>query len=641
MTMTERSAPHDFGIPMLSNVDKVSIVGCAQYILKYEGADNIKTLAENLGVPLMTEHRNRFTVVERLLQPLDRPEKPPKQPMCRLDLAQGLVSSLASRSSAIRKPPDARAVVAPWFRSDCADLMKNLGVSSFELAALVGLPRSTVLHFSSAEPFPPTRALSADEIFIMDAWNSAPRQARGSLEAFWSYFGKTYPDASFSYEALRQTTRNLGLRVISKAEKNEGVTNQRVFAPLSYWSADGKNLDVSVNGVTHRWLWYAFGCTGTSLFVGASVTKAENSQAFLDALKDSKSSTGCYPIGILVDNRLGRPKVFDLSSSEESDLPQDVLSFCKEHDIVLVHAWPGNPKSNLMENHFSVFAQHVKAIQVSGATSEELSASIAMAVVEAFMKVRNNTPRRRFGGRTPLDLARGKVPDEGDRPAIEKLRDRMNKNRRSFEERWALLLPETLSCFVSLDADGNPSRRMRSLLRKYSQDEIIAAQAAFHAQRVKHPDNKYAEDYFFGILRHKREERAKKVYADVFRAGIHLQTKLPCYTSSLPELAQSIIQYLSDIEREKSPVHQRYHLQALLFFLMSISHRVSLPLLWKTVLQGLTRSNLVSLRWFSTVQEFCHEHLGDLLYEFPREADKSPASTRAPPADHLIGASLQ
>jgi hypothetical protein len=519
--------------------------------------------------------------------------------------------------------------------------MKTYGVSAGKYAAVVGLPRSTVVHFSSAEPFPPTRALSADENFIADAWNNAPCRARASLETFWSYFGKTYPEASFSYEAVRQTTLNLGLRSRKCGRKNEGVASQRTFAPLSYWAADGKNLDVSVNGNIHRHVWYAFGCAGTSFFVGASVNKAENSQAFLDALKDSQSSTGYFPIGVLVDNRLGRPKIVDLSSSEKHDLPADVVSFCKEHNIVVVHTWPGNPKSNIMENHFSVFAQHVKTIDVKGDTDEELGASIARAFVEAFMKVRNHTPRKRFDGQTPSDLVRGKQPDEGDRPAIEKLRDRVNKNQRSFEERWKLILPETLACFSSLDAEGNPPRRMRKLLRNYSHNEIIAAQAAFHAQREKHPDNKYGEDYFFGILRCKREERAKQVYADVFRAGIQIQSKLLSYNSDLRELASSIIKYLSDIEDEKIPLHQRYHLQALLFFLMSISHRVSLPLLWKTVLQGLTRSNVVSLRWFSTVQEFCHEHLGDLLYEFPPKTDKSSASPRAPPIDRQVGASLQ
>lgn len=632
--MTERPTPNDYGIPQLSPVDKVSLVGCAQYILKTQGAANIKTLAENLGVSLMTEHRNRFTLVERLLQPLEKPEKPPVHPVCRLDMAQKMVNILTARSSAVRKEPDGRTTIAPWFRSDCAEVMKDLKVSSFELAELVSLSRSTVLHFSTAKPIPPPRSLSEDELFILDAWNHAPRQARESLEAFWCHFGKAYPDASFSYETIRQTTLNLGLRSTPKApHKNEGVTGQRVFAPLSYWSADGKFLDVTVNGVTHRWLWYAFGCTGTSFFVGASLSQSENAETFLDALKASQTSTGCLPIGILIDNRLGRPKVTNINSSEKPQLPPDVLAFCREHNIVLVHSWPGNPKSNIMENHFSVFAQHVKNITVEGQSEEELSASIAMAVVSAFMKVRNHTPRRRLLGKTPAEAARGKTPDENDRPAIEKLRDRFNKAQLSFEERWALLLPETRACFTSLDEDGSAPRRMRKLLRQYSQEEIIAAQASFHAQRTKHPEKNYAEDYFFGILRHKRENRAKQIHADVFRAGIHLQTQLPRETSNLTELAHSILRFLADVEDEKSPLHQRYQLQALIFFLMSISHRVSLPVLWKLVTYGLTRSNLVSLRWFSQVQEFCYEHLGSLLYEEPIEENKSPQNAHGPPGE--------
>jgi hypothetical protein len=323
----------------------------------------------------------------------------------------------------------------------------------------------------------------------------------------------------------------------------------------------------------------------------------------------------------------------DLSSTVDSGLPSDVLSFCKEHNIVIVHTWPGNPKSNLMENQFSVFAQHITSIEVNGATTEELSASFARVLIESFMKVRNHTPRRRFGGKTPAELVSGKTPDEADRPAIEQLKVRFSKHQRSFAERWALLLPETIACFTSLDEDGNFSQRMRKLLRQYSQAEIIAAQAAFHSQKSKNPENKFDESYFFGILRHKREERAKQVYADVFRAGIHLQSKLPTYTSNRRDLANQIIKYLSDIENEESPLHQRYHLQALIFFLISISTKVSLPDLWTMIIDGQVRSNLVSLRWFSSVQEFVYEHVGDLLYEHPMKENPIAGSARAPPPD--------
>jgi hypothetical protein len=234
------------------------------------------------------------------------------------------------------------------------------------------------------------------------------------------------------------------------------------------------------------------------------------------------------------------------------------------------------------------------------------------------------------------EVARGKFPDENDRPAIEKLRNRFNRAQLSFEERWALLLPETRACFTSLEEDGSAPKRMRKLLRQYSPEEIIAAQAAFHAQRAKRPEMNYTEDYFFAILRHKRENRAKQIHADVFRAGIKLQTQLPQATSNPMELAHSILRFLADAEDEPSPLHQRYQLQALFFFLISISHRVSLPILWKLVLDGLTRSNLVSLRWFLQVQEFSYEHLGSLLYEEENVGNKSFHNSHAPPGEKLV-----
>ncbi len=630
--MTENSTPQDFGYSRLSDIDKLSLFSLGRMIGEREDVTNNKMFAEKLDVALMPEYRNRFTVIERLLQPVDKLEKPPKEPMCKLSIVRDLIDTLSSRSFAIYKEPDHRTVIAPWLRSACSAIMKVHKDSSFEIARILGLSRSTVLHFSSAEPIPATRPLTADELAILAAWNDAPHSARASLDAFWSHFGRTYPDTSYSYETIRKTTLSLGLRQTHVKTENEGVSSQREFAPLSYWAGDGKWLDVAINGVSHRWLWYAFGCTGTSLFVGASVTKSEDSRAFLDALRNSESSVGSSPIGVLVDNRLGRPRTVDLTSAVDPDLPSDVLSFCKEHKIVIVHTWPGNPKSNLMENHFSVFAQHITSLNITGATTEELSASFARALIESFMKVRNHTPRRRFGGRTPAELVFDKTPDEADRPAIEQLKTRFNKHHRSFAERWALLLPETIACFTSLDEDGNFSQRMRKLLRQYSQAEIIAAQAAFHAQKSKNPEGKYDESYFFGILRHKREERAKQVYADVFRAGIHLPSKLPAYTPNMRELANEIVKYLSDIANEGSPVHQRYHLQALLFFLISISTKVSLPTLWAMVVDGQVRSNLVSCRWFSAVQEFAYEHVGDLLYEHPANEKPIVGSFHAPPS---------
>jgi hypothetical protein len=427
--MIDRKQLHDFGIPHLKNSDLVSIAALGQRILAEHGATNIKMLAEKLGVPLMTEHANRFTVVERILQTLRPPEKPPTEPMCRVSAVRSLVVPIVARAGIIRKEPgDERRSTAPWLRSLCMDLMKKKLATRAEIASILDIPLPTVANFKAAPEYI-TRPLSEDENFVMHAWNDAPRAAKKSLERFWAFLGQNYSDTKLSYDFVRQTTINLGLRQPYKKQKNEGVTPMREFSPLSYWAADGKQICVTVNGNSYVWHWYAFGCTGTSFFVGAGVSEAEDSRAFLEALKDAHKKVDTFPIGILIDNRLARERVYDLSKDDKPDLPAEVLEFCKEHSIIIVHSWPGNPKSNIMENHFSVFSQHVQSIAIAGESPKELSASVARAITETFMKVRNHTPRRRFRNATPHSLTLEKRANEADRPAISKLATRMSKKK--------------------------------------------------------------------------------------------------------------------------------------------------------------------------------------------------------------------
>ena len=636
--MIDRKQLHDFGIPKLKDSDLVSIAALGQRILAEHDSTNIKMLAEKLGVPLMTEHANRFTVVERLLQPLARPEKTTKEPMCRTSVARALATQIAARTGTIKKDPDAeRRTILPWLRSLCLDLIATKQATSAEIASILGIPLQTVVNFKVAKQLL-MRSLSEDENFVMEAWNCAPKAARKNLERFWAFLGQNYSDAKMSYDFVRQTTINLGLRQPYKKEKNAGVISLREFSALSYWAADGKQIRVTINGHSYVWHWYAFGCTGTSFFVGASVSEAEDSRAFLEALKDAHKKVDTFPIGILIDNRLARERVYDLSKNDKADLPVEVLDFCKEHGIIIVHSWPGNPKSNIMENHFSVFSQHVQSIDIVGESPKELSASVARAVTEAFMKVRNHTPRKRFRNATPHSLALEKKANEADRPAIAKLATRMSKNKKSLSERWGVLLPETLACFTSIPDTKIPTKLIAKQLLRYSTQEIIEAQSAFHSQKSKRPEKNYGEEYFFGILRNKRQERAKMVYADTFRAGVTLKSKLPDQNLGMTELRSEILRFLSELEGEKSPLHQRYHLQSLMFFLVSVSTRLSLQILWRRIVEGMVHSNIVSEQWFSSVVEFAYEHIGDLLYENSCQTQGVHNYDSAPRAEEGTGA---
>lgn len=86
----------------------------------------------------------------------------------------------------------------------------------------------------------------------------------------------------------------------------------------------------------------------------------------------------------------------------------DVFRFCKEHGIVVVRTFPGNPKTNgIIEGNFSIFERFVGDLNVSGSTPEEIGRSIATLIIEVFTQLRNHSPRSARGGRTALDVEDG------------------------------------------------------------------------------------------------------------------------------------------------------------------------------------------------------------------------------------------
>ncbi len=61
-------------VEQISCIDKVSIVAIAKQIQKDEQTGTIADLARKLDVPIMSENRNRTSLIERITRP---PEKFP------------------------------------------------------------------------------------------------------------------------------------------------------------------------------------------------------------------------------------------------------------------------------------------------------------------------------------------------------------------------------------------------------------------------------------------------------------------------------------------------------------------------------------------------------------------------------------
>ena len=337
----------------LSSIDKVSIVALAKNIENAEGTMTVNALATKLGVPLMSENRNRKDLILRISA--KEPADPTKEKEPKLSFAVLLISLLLCRSGAVSRNRR-RASYAPWFKDFIAS-KKDEGVSYEVISELTGISVNTLTDFKpSLVTEKKTIAPKSKEIARI--WNEAPPHRRRNLDAFWYYLGKKYPNVSVSFKEVRQILIDLGLRYPRGPKtENHGTQVKKSFEPHAMWEGDGKQIKIRINGALHNYLWYCFTDQNTTLLVGSSIERTESASSFLSTLKNGGANVGTYPIGILIDNRL----------SDEDMSP--INRFCKEHGIVLVRTFPGNSKSNGdIENNFSIFERYVGEIDIRGTT---------------------------------------------------------------------------------------------------------------------------------------------------------------------------------------------------------------------------------------------------------------------------------
>ena len=372
------------------------------------------------------------------------------------------------------------------------------------------------------------------------------------------------------------------------------------FCPNAIWEGDGKGMVIRINGVRFDFCWYCFVDQDTTLLVGSDIGRFESGTLFLNALKDAKNRQGVLSYGILIDNRLG-----------ERDL-SPVGQFCKEHGIVIIRNYPGNPRTNgAIENNFSTFERFVGEININGANHEEIAASIARTIVDIFTQQRNNTPRRRFGDYSPLDRATTDRPPEYIRTAIEKLATRFNIEAGCAELRWNAIR-EAREHFGDLSQKS--IEKIMRLLVKYPIFDIVSAQTKYLAQIRKHPTNNYRVEYFMGILRNTREEEAKQAYNEAFRSGLETIHKLiPPNNRPLDDLTRDIMEFLQEIIEEPSPNRRMCELDAFGWWMVQYSADRSLPELWTAISKAAKESILISLRSWTEISDYLMRRVGKIL----------------------------
>ena len=586
-------------IDTISAKDKLSIVALARMISGQHAADDISRLAKTLEVPLTSEWRNRKTVVERLTVPI--------VPICnsleqeqQISVARNLIANLMERSSATQVNEE-RNTYSPWFKQLIVKLMDE-GASYKTIRQLTGISEDCLPKFRKDISLSLIKGpISDDHKLISQAWHSAKPKQRKTLERFWNFFGRNYRDTMISYDRVAIVLMELGLRYPrSKKSKDYGAQVKKEFCPNAIWEGDGKEITIYINEARYSFCWYAFVDQNTTLIVGSNVGRTESSSLFLSALKDAHQKRGVLAYGILLDNRLG-----------EHDL-SPVQDFCREHGISIVRTFPGNSKSNgMIENNFSIFEKFVGEIRIHGTNPHELAASVVRNVLEIFTQQRNHTRRRRFGDYSPFDLTTSDRPPEYIRSEVEKLAMRMAVNALGAELRWDKIRPARQH-FGDL-SEKSIAKIMRQLV-KYTIEDIQLAQTKYLAQVDKYPAKTYGVEYFMAIVRHSREEQAKRTANEVYRASMESMIDFDAQNyRPFSELRDEILEVFEEVTEMKTPGERMARLDALCFWFAQYSVTHSVPQLWTAVSQAAEKSLLLSLNSWLEIQDYLARRIGRLL----------------------------
>ena len=593
-------------IANISSFDKVSIVAIANEILKETDTTTISDLAKKLNVSLSTENRNRNRkiVIEKLRSDPDILKT--KSVTLMLKLAKTMIMALMTRCLAVSEN-QCRRSYAPWF--------KELIVKQLETYSIDNVSYLTTLSPETLKTFKghPTTELikqpvSDEHTFLMDAWNQANFYQKKNLHNFWMYLGRKFPDRQLSYESVRQMLIDLGLRYPRGPKiKDHGAQVKTRFEPHTLWEGDGKYMKIHVNGIAYHYCWYCFIDQNSTLIVGSSIGETESANTFLSALKAGKDHTGFYAMGILIDNRLGKNVSVDLSS---------VNAFCVEHGISLIHTFPGNAKSNgTIEGNFSIFEKYVGEIHITGDFAAEVARSVAAVICEIFTQQRNHSPRKRTGGKTPVEDTNNATRPEHMRGAVERLKNRFEQEAANIEEKWQLV-KDLLTYFgpllpASID-------KLETELGQYPVIDIIAAKASYLAQLKRHPEKRYGPEYLLAIVRNKREEQSKQIYNEVFRAGIELARQL-LPSPYIPDfiLIPKLVELVKSLVNLPSPSHKMLQLESLAWWMVDYNENGSLSDLWRLLEKAVSSCHDISLKSWSFVAEFLVHRIGPLIYGKP------------------------
>lgn len=262
------------------------------------------------------------------------------------------------------------------------------------------------------------------------------------------------------------------------------------FFPGAQWVADGKQLEVVIDGQKFCVNLELVVDTASAAAVGISVRDEEDSAAVVEAFEEGEQTTGEQPLALLLDNRPS-------NHTPEVDAALD--------DTMRIRATPFRPGNKAhVEGGFGLFAQKVPPLEVETCDPCTLAKTIARLVATTFFRALNRAPRRDRNGKTRVDLYAQTVAPEEREAARVALHERMLKQELARQTRAARLDP--VVCGILDDAFArlgllDPDRHFRDAIACYQRDVIVEAIAIFSGKHTAGtlPDGVDAR-YLLGIV---------------------------------------------------------------------------------------------------------------------------------------------
>jgi hypothetical protein len=195
------------------------------------------------------------------------------------------------------------------------------------------------------------------------------------------------------------------------------------FFPNAQVAADGKYVELVLNGERYRFCWQLVTDVATGGHLGFSVEDEENSRGLIDALDQAKETAGEVPLAALRDNRK-----CNVSKAVEEQLEKD--------NILSMTSKKGRPQTNgTTEGSFSLFEQSMPEISLNEDNPREQARNIIRYILTAFCSGRNMTPRKNMDSKTPAVAFQEKKTDEEEREEVRKELEKLEKRARRARRR--------------------------------------------------------------------------------------------------------------------------------------------------------------------------------------------------------------